>query len=114
METEQWQRSARGHWQWAEDPNLKLLREAPDEPVVSTEDGSLTLSRLDLKVVCYDPAHPPTTKREQRRLRTATTHHGYRRFVAWASSNEVTWRQLVMIADMGRIEVLQAEPLAGL
>ena len=78
-------------WTWKEDPNLKLLREDPDSPPLPHPEGNPrdVLSRLQLKVVAYNPENPPKSSRDKRRLRTATAQHGYRRFRQWGPSSQV-------------------------
>ena len=96
LENEGWrQNKTTWNWQWVEDPALKLLREHPDQAVEEYPDGAPTLSRLDMKVIPFDPDRPPKTAREARRIRQITTHHGYRRFVDWASTPEDVRRQIV-------------------
>ena len=80
-----------GHrWKYNEDPNLKLLREDPDSsPQERGAERTNVLTRLHLKVVACNPEGPPRSKRDKRRLRTATTQHGYRRFRKWGPSPQV-------------------------
>ena len=105
--TETWVRKD-GEWIFKEDLNLKLLREWPDEPLAVHPSGpEHVLSRLGLKVVAYNTEDEPKTKRDHRRLRMATTHHGYRIFRPRGPSLAVMRRQLVNWRYWGEEEDLQ-------
>ena len=89
LHSEGWKQKKNGEWQWVEDPHLHKLRWAPDESEKDPPGSKKFLSRLGMKVVAYDPEHPPDTNRDRRRMRTWTTWHGYRKLVQWQPMMEV-------------------------
>ena len=78
-------------WTYREDPQLKALRELPDESWVERAPLTTSLSRLAQKVVALDLETPQweLTARDRRRTLQRVTEMGWRCLVEWQRTTEV-------------------------
>ena len=87
-----YQHRATGRWTLREDPQLKALRDLPDEPWVERAPLTTNLSRLAQKVVALDLTTPQweLSARDRRRTLQRVTEMGWRCLVEWQSTREVS------------------------
>ena len=78
-------------WTYREDPQLKALRELPDESWAERAPLTTSLTRLAQKVVALDLETPQweLTARDRRRTLQRVTEMGWRCLVEWQRTTEV-------------------------